>query len=148
MKKTSFLLSTVLMLAGCVVAPAAPVISTQLTRLQGQPAGAVFARLGYPNGESMVAGTKFYFWSNNGVAMVPTTYETTTTTWVGKKAITSDQTTFGPEQAVPYGCTIRLFVDPNETIISHDFRGDQNGCAVFAQKLDPTYDPRPHSAFR
>jgi len=144
MKKLFVLMGTALTLAACVVDPAAPVINAQLAAMHEQPVSNVFARLGYPTGESQVAGTKFYYWSNNGIVMQPTTYDTTTTTWVGKKAITSDQTTFGPDQPVPYGCMIRVFVNPDETVFNYDVRGDQTGCASFAQRLNPAYNPRAH----
>ncbi len=123
--------------------PAGPVIDMRLGQMQGQPVTVAFNKLGYPTGESQVAGQYFYYWSNTGTVLVPTTVTTSGVAFVGKKTVSYDQTTTGPDQVVPVACSIRVFVDQRNIITAHDYTGNQEACAAYAQKLDATYKPGP-----
>jgi hypothetical protein len=91
-----------LALSGCSTGK----IKEQMPQYVGQPASALFAKLGYPTSEQTVAGSKVYIW--------------TTTHLV---------------DGTNYGCKIRAIVDSREIITSWDGEGNQGGCAHYASRL-------------
>jgi hypothetical protein len=114
MKKRFFILAFALAaVAGCARTPF-PVLETQLSALKGQPAAAVFRKLGDPNERSEIAGEKVYIWSSDAAA-IP----------VG--------------EALGFHCTVKVFVDKDDNIAHYDFDGDVGGCGRYAHLLDKSY---------
>ncbi len=116
-KEVLVLAAIALAAAGCGRTPF-PVLETQLDGLKGQPAKAVFTRLGDPNSSEETAGEKVYFWSTTNNNSIP-----------GAAA-----------NAIDFDCTVRVFVDKDEKISHYDFKGNVGGCARYAHRLDKTYN--------
>jgi hypothetical protein len=72
----------------------------------GQPASALFNRLGLPTSEQTVAGRKVYIWNTSQL------YEGTSVT-----------------------CILRAIVDPQDIITDFDLSGTGGACGVYASRL-------------
>jgi len=94
--------ATVVSLAGC----AGQTIQSRMQTYVGQPARALFDRLGFPTSDQVVAGQKVYVWSTSNFV-----------------------------EGTNYACKIRAIVDPQDIITSFDWEGNQGGCGFFASKL-------------
>jgi hypothetical protein len=103
--------------SGCGRTPF-PVLETELGILKGQPAKAVFDKLGDPNGNEEIAGEKVYVWS----------------------AANNNSFPGAAANAIDFECTVRVFVDKKQNISHYDFKGNVAGCAPFAHRLDESYD--------
>jgi hypothetical protein len=117
-------------LAGC----ATHIIEKEMNSFTGQHVSTVFARLGYPDGEQVVAGRKMYVWGNQSSGMMPVSMPTTTTGWIGARpvSLTSQQWGMMP---VNSSCMIRVYVDDSEIVRGGDYRGDAVGCHPYARAL-------------
>jgi hypothetical protein len=91
-----------LALSGCAGAK----IKEQMPQYVGQPASALFAKLGYPTAEQTVAGSKVYIWSTTSLV-----------------------------DGTSYECKIRAIVDSRDIITSWDGEGNQGGCGRYASRL-------------
>jgi hypothetical protein len=98
----TLIILTALALSGCAGAK----IKEQMPQYVGQPASALFAKLGYPTSEQTVAGSKVYIW--------------TTTQLI---------------EGTSHDCKIRAIVDSREIITSWDGEGNERGCGRFASRL-------------
>lgn len=105
-----------------------------LNSLIGQPIQAAFARLGYPNQETAIAGRKVFLWSRNFSAPGPVSTTSTTTGMVGNTPYTSRTTNLGWEDA-QYSCVIRVFTDKNNAVQSWDYDGNIGGCEGYAKRF-------------
>lgn len=94
---------------------AAQVIESHMNPMLGKPVSAVFARLGYPDGETTVAGHRAYVWSNQGMEVLPVVVPTTTAGYVGRVPVNMTTNTYGAMNA-QYSCRIRVFVDDSEIV--------------------------------
>jgi len=94
--------ATTLLLSGCV----GQALQEGLHAYSGQPASALFSKLGLPTAEQTIAGRKVYIW--------------TTSNFV---------------EGTNYGCKLRVNVDPHDNIVGGDWDGNNGGCAVFASRL-------------
>lgn len=117
--------------AGLLVGCAGRIIEKNMNDLVGQPASAVFARLGHPDAEAVVAGRKTYTWSTrrSGLDSVcrPAVYS-------GRKTVVP-----GSFDLVPYTseCRIRVLVDSRDVVQSWDHDGNEGGCERYAKRLEP-----------
>jgi len=119
-----------LFLAGC----AGRIIDDRMQAFIGQPASYVFEKLGVPDAEDEVAGTKFYVWEteSSGSFFVPT--PRTGTVHDGNR--TSNLTFFVKEfHSYHHVCKFRLFVDMQDLVTGYDLEGDGGGCGAFANQL-------------
>lgn len=120
----------VMVAAGLLVGCAGRIIERNMNGLVGQPAGAVFARLGHPDAEAVVAGRKTYTWSTRrsglDAAYRPAVY-------AGKKTVVP-----GSFDLVPYTseCRIRVLVDARDVVQSWDYDGNEGGCERYAKRLE------------
>jgi hypothetical protein len=125
------LLACVIALAGC----AGQIIQRQMDSLLGQHVSAVFARLGYPDSEQVVAGRKIYLWGNQSSGVMPVSMPATTTGWVGTRPVTMTTQQWGM-MPVNHSCLIRVVVDDSQIVRAFDYRGNEGGCAPYARALD------------
>ena len=72
----------------------------------GQPANAIFSKLGYPTRQDEVAGRKIYVWTSGGMY-----------------------------RGTSYDCTFRVNVDAQDIITGWDVQGNEAQCESFAQAL-------------
>jgi hypothetical protein len=118
MLKEAFVLASIALVAtGCGRTPF-PVLEAQLDGLKGQPATAVFTKLGAPNDNETIAGEKVYVWTSGNI-----------------KTLAGDAASM-----IDFQCMIRVFVDKDEKISHYDFKGNVGGCARYAHRLDNSYD--------
>ncbi len=118
MRQEAFVLAAIaLVAAGCGRTPF-PVMEAQLDGLKGQPATAVFTKLGAPNDNETIAGEKVYVWSSDNI-----------------KTASGDAASM-----IDFQCTIRVFVDKDDKVAHYDFKGNVGGCGRYAHRLDNSYD--------
>jgi hypothetical protein len=73
----------------------------------GQPASALFKKLGFPTRQDQIAGQKVYVWATGQVV-----------------------------EGTSYGCTIRAIVGAQDIITQWDFQGNERGCGNYAMMLN------------
>ena len=86
---------------------AVDIIQEKLKPYMGQPVSALFGRLGYPTRQDQIAGRKVYIWATGGTT-----------------------------EGTSYSCTIRVFVDAQDIIVSQDESGSWHGCGGYVQALN------------
>ena len=122
------------LLAGC----AWDIIDDHMEELQGQDIGRAMAKLGYPHSEITVGGRKHYVWHRREVGSyrMPR-YETKHVSSYGSDGITFDSYSTTTYEQIPYDyeCTLRIFVDDQERIVSWKVAGNQGACSTFAWRL-------------
>ena len=119
-----------LLLTGC----AGEIIQEKMSAMIGRPATLVFAKLGWPDAEREVAGRKFYVWATQDVGSYTLPQYNTETIYGPYGTSTYSYTTY---QQYSYNsvCKIRVFVDSQDRITTYDFKGNEDGCAMFADQL-------------
>jgi hypothetical protein len=95
------------MLTGCLSSAMNPPLQQSV----GQPAHALFAKIGWPDRETVVAGRKVYIWS---------------TQHLGPQV-------FG--EGAEYNCQIRVFADDRDIVTGTDWRGNILGCSEYTARL-------------
>ena len=119
------------LLAGC----AWDIVDDHMEELQGQDVGRAVAKLGYPHSEITLGGQKHYVWHRRevGSRRVPR-YETKRVSSYGSDGISFDTYSTTTYEHVPYDyeCTLRIFVDEQERIVSWKVAGTQGACWAFA----------------
>jgi hypothetical protein len=73
----------------------------------GQPASALITKLGYPTRQDEIAGKKIYVWAVTGMY-----------------------------RGTSHDCTIRAILNPDDTISSYDFGGNEAACESYAMLLN------------
>lgn len=125
------LASLLTFLAGC----AWDIIDDHMEALRGQDIGRAMAKLGYPHSEINVGGQKHFVWyrRESGSYRMPR-YETKRVTSYGADGITFDTQSTTTYEHIPYDyeCTLRIFVDDRERILSWKVAGNQGACSTFA----------------
>ena len=121
------------LLSGC----AAENIAKGINPMMGQPIDHLYAKLGYPDGETTIVGRHAYVWSSQSAGVMPLYTPTTTTGFVG--TVPFNMTTGGMSM-LPFqsSCQIRVFVDGQDIITGWDLKGNQDGCAAYARRLGHT----------
>lgn len=130
MRRVVVTVAAALTLSAC----AAQQIEKGMNEHLGQPASVLFGRLGYPDGETVVAGRKAYIWSNRSSGAMPIYTPTTTTGFIGSRPVSMTTNTMSMVP-VEYACQIRVFVDANDRVASWDSRGNQGGCSSYGRRL-------------
>lgn len=119
------------LLGGC----AWDIIDDHMEELQGQDIGRAMAKLGYPQSEITVGGRKHYVWYERKVGSyrMPR-YETKPVTSYGPSGTTFEIQRTTTYEHIPYDyeCTLRIFVDEQERIVSWNVAGNQGACSTFA----------------
>lgn len=109
-----------------------------LDNLVGSPISAAIDRIGYPNTEQTIAGTKVYRWgrSSQGAIYTPTTSTTYGTVSTARGFGTYSATTNGGYMTpVNYNCNLTLVVDENEIIRRYQYEGNLGGCQAYIKAL-------------
>lgn len=121
-------------LSGC----AWDIVDDKMDKMRGLHIGEAIAKLGYPQSDIEVAGRKHYVWSRRevGAYRVPR-YETKTVTSYGANGPTTNTYSYTTYESVPYDyqCSLRIFVDDEERILSWDMAGNQGACSTYAWRL-------------
>jgi hypothetical protein len=120
-----------LTLSGCT----GQMIEKGMNSMLGQPVNAVFARLGFPDGETMVAGRKAYIWANQSSGVMPIYTPTTTTGFIGNRPVSMTTSTYNM-MPINNQCQIRVIVSAKDIVESWDYRGNQGGCRPYASRLN------------
>ena len=87
-----------------------------------RPVAELISVLGAPNAETAVAGQEVFVWGDPRIAMLP---EMQGGAGVGGSNAPPDQ----------YECSIRVFVGPDQRIVSWDFLGNEVGCQSYAERF-------------
>jgi hypothetical protein len=117
-------------LAGC----AGERLNKGLSSMMGQDVRVFVAKWGYPSGKREILGDTIYTWGNASSGVVPIPQTTTTTGFAGNVPVMAI-TTSTSYMPVTYQCTIEVAVDQNDRMKSYQFRGNQGGCAPYANRL-------------
>ena len=131
MKKTLAALVAALTLCGCATTQ----IESGMNALIGQPVERLFGYIGYPNGETTVAGHRLLIYNNSQNVTIPTTSTAHTTGNVvgyGGSATYSGTTTYPTSQTYNLSCELRVEIDQNNIIQSWSVYGNQGGCTRYA----------------
>ena len=120
----------VLFLTGC----AGEIIQEKMQPMIGRPASYIFAKLGLPDAEDVVAGRKFYVWGTQTAGSYTLPQYNTGTIYSPYGTSTYGYTTY-QQHSYNYFCKIRVFVDSQDRITTYDFDGNEGGCATFANQL-------------
>lgn len=110
-------------------------IQDGMNALLGQPAEQLFTYIGYPNGETTVAGHRILIYNNNQTVTLPTTNTARTSgsvTGYGGTATYTGTTTYQSSQSYNWSCELRVEIDNNNIIRNYSFYGNQGGCARYA----------------
>ena len=118
MGRQAIVLAAIGLLAAACGRTPFPVMETQLDDLKGQPATAVFAKLGAPNDTQTIAGERVYSWLSDHI-----------------RSLSGDAAGM-----IDFQCAIRVFADKNDKVSHYDFTGNVGGCARYAHRLDNSYD--------
>jgi len=114
------------------------IIDDHMEELQGQDIGRAMAKLGYPHSEITVGGRKHYVWHRREVGSyrMPR-YETKPVTSYGPSGTTFEIQRTTTYEHIPYDyeCTLRIFVDDQERIVSWKVAGNQGACWTYASRL-------------
>jgi hypothetical protein len=109
-----------LCLAGC--ASANNRVGAGLDVYTGRPVTELIAILGTPNEETSISGQEVFVWGDARIAMLTNLHQAA---GVGGENLP-------PEQ---YQCTIRVFVGPDQRIVSWDLLGNEVGCQSYAARF-------------
>ena len=112
LKTTRILVTLALGLGPILTGCLSSTMNPPLQQSVGQPARALFAKIGWPDRENVVAGRKVYIWS---------------TQHLGPQV-------FG-EGDVEYNCQIRVFADDRDIVTGSDWRGNILGCSEYTTRL-------------
>lgn len=140
LRKTALMLAVASGLAGCLSPNQA--LQERQVNYVGRSAEALIARLGMPDGEGVVAGRKFYAWSNRdtGSFTMPQ-YNTGTinTTLYGGGGTAFGTGTYGyttyNTTHYDYHCVLRAFLDQSGNVTSFDMDGNIGGCNPIVSRL-------------
>lgn len=109
-----------------------------LTALHGKNIQAAVYKLGYPSGETAVAGMKFVTWSSSAssVMFMPQTSTSYGNVYGPRGTYTYNQVSTGT-MAVPMNgaCTITLRVNEDNIIVGHQYDGNMLGCERYIKAL-------------
>ncbi len=128
-----YILGILLVLTGC----AGSTLTQNLPYLVGRDIQTAIGVLGAPTGVTEYGEMQFVSWSVNhqGSMIVPTTTTTTTTGYVGTTPVYGSTVSSGtrvvPTNAV---CTVTLHVH-DQRITNWEWRGNENGCRQFANRV-------------
>lgn len=114
-------------------------MDTGLQGLHGQTLSAAVSKLGYPSGESRVAGMRLVTWSSSSstVMFMPQANATYGNVYGPGGVATYNQTTTGT-MAIPMQgmCAITLQVDDGDVIRGHQYDGNMLGCERYIKALN------------
>ena len=119
------------LLGGC----AWDIIDDRMEELQGQDIGRAMAKLGYPHSEITLGGRKHYVWHERKVGSHRVTRNRTkpvTSYGPSGGAVDFQRTTTYEHIPYDYECTLRIFVDERDRIMSWKVAGNQGACSTFA----------------
>ena len=98
----------------------------------GQPAPALFARLGYPDGRTMVGGQRAYVWGSESPGSGYLSSGHASRPGTGMMTLATSTMTMVPAD---YVCRITVIVNSADRVLSWDSRGNEGGCAPYARRL-------------
>ena len=123
-------------------------IDDGLLAMRGMPVDNLIKILGYPDGETTVAGRRLLVWSTNRTVntVTPVTnYTTSSASAYGSGGYAygtgSSTTTSYVPVSYNYNCTIRVEIDRSERIVGHDFQGNIGGCSRYSQAIAAAIGP-------
>ena len=112
LKTTRILVTLALGLGPILTGCLSSTMNPPLQQSVGQPARALFAKIGWPDSETVVSGQKVYTWSTHHLG----------------------PQVFG-DGDVEYNCRIRVFVDGQDVVTASDWRGNILGCNEYTSRL-------------
>lgn len=112
---------------------------------RGAHVNELIAKIGYPNGQTNVAGQKLYIWDSSrtvSYTMPVTSYNSGTVSTYGTYGSTfgtygGTSTSYVPQTA-NYRCKITVEVDSSERIRGYGYDGNIGGCQRYASALKTT----------
>lgn len=128
-----YFLAVICTLAGCQTFEN---MDAGLLALKGKPYQSAFEVLGFPDGESEIAGKRVFSWGTRqtGTYTVPT-FSTSTVYAGGKSIFVQSQGT--RSESYDYNCRIDLIVGSTGIIENAKYEGNIGGCERYAQRLRP-----------
>ena len=100
-----------------------------LAAMKGQPVDNLIAVLGYPSGQTTVAGRNFVVWST-----ARTVSGTTPVSTYNPGSYGGYSTTYMPT-SYNYNCTIKVEVDAQNRIVGYNYDGNIGGCQGYSKAL-------------
>lgn len=113
-------------------------VNERMEALRGQDIGRAIAKLGYPDSEVRVAGSRYFTWSRREVgSYLVLRYQTKPVSSYGSDALTLDTYKYTTYESVPYEleCSLRIFVDEQERITHWRLSGNNGACWAYASRL-------------
>lgn len=125
------LAAAALILTGCTTFST---LDKGLATYIGQSPQVAFRDLGFPSGETQIAGKQVFYWGNSFTTSMPQTSSSRTTGTVGGTPFSAN-TTGTTWSTAEYDCDVRLIVGANGLVEDFDWQGNIGGCDAFARRV-------------
>lgn len=103
-----------------------------LSSLRGQPYQAAFDILGFPDGESSIAGKRVFSWGTRNVGSYSVPTFNTSTAYVNGQAVTI-QSQGSRTETYDYNCRIDIIVGASGIIEQSKYEGNIGGCERYGR---------------